>query len=86
MYLQKITYEDWDECPEDLVGFVQGIEMNRGNGTREAKEIRYFSAVFREPVTKRSKPVIACGHSHWKLDEALECVRRLIKLEAGEST
>jgi hypothetical protein len=70
---------------DEFICYIQGIPVTTGKNKSERQEMRYYAAVFRKPVTSRSKPTLSCGHAHWTREEAEACATRLLEFESGDT-
>jgi hypothetical protein len=79
MIMSQIDSSDCADISDDIVGFVETVDVYRGRGLREWTEYRYWATVYQRPMTGASTPLAVCKHEHSSIDEARKCCRRLLR-------
>lgn len=78
--VRQIDSSDMPGISNDVVGFVEAVDVYRGPADAPWTEHRYFAAVYRRPVSPYTSTALAtCGHEHHEIHTAARCVRRLLR-------
>jgi len=77
--MRQIDSSDLRGIGDDVVGFVEAIDVFRGSGHHQWVESRYYATVYRRPLRIQDRPLAICHHEHREIDRAARCVRQLLR-------
>lgn len=79
--VKQIDSSDIEGVRDDVVAFVEVIDVYRGRGLREWTEHRYSASLHKRPIGQQSF-ICGCPHEHRGIDAAKRCALRLLRMGA----